>query len=250
MTDTQTPHQNNEPYYVLRPSSAAFALNGEIITDNCQSCPRNMLFKAIINKPEYVDPKYQIMGAAGEDLYQEELNKIGGLLAHKEYKVTDYFEGVKRNGRIDFLVQHPDFRVIHECKTTQSKYVYNDVFIKGSPKVSHLAQVVFYLIMLEETRGKLIYRYYPTQETKIFKVEVGKGGKLLINNNKCEFSIENQISHQLICVDAIKNQDLPASIPNKSCKFCLYKKECKEFDDSCLSFKDFSKIKEQEWKQQ
>jgi hypothetical protein len=226
-------------YYALRPSSAAFAINGTVVTDNHSSCPRGMIFKAELNKPDYIDPKYQIMGARGEDMYQADLEQLQPWAFHKEYKVTDYFEGVKRNGRVDFLVHHPDFRVACECKTTQSKAVFNEVFIYGRPKIGHLAQVVFYLIMLEETRGKLIYRYWPTQEVKTFKVEVSDTGRLLIDGTASEYSVADQLSHQLMCVEAITTQDKPEKIPSRTCRYCLYKEECRAFDTADCTIKEF-----------
>lgn len=226
-------------YYALRPSSSAFVIDGKVVTDNHGACPRHIIFKAEIAKPDHVEEKYQIMGARGEDMHQETLELTQPWPFHKEYVVKDVFEGVKRSGRIDFLVHHDGFRVPHECKTTQSKYVYNEVFLRKRPKIGHLAQLVFYLIMLEETRGKLIYRFWPTQETNVFKVEVGDDGYLLIDGVRSMYSVMAQLSHQLVCVDAIVNQDQPLGIAKSECKWCLYKEECRRFDATNATMKSF-----------
>jgi len=226
-------------YYSLKPSSAAFSVGRNIITDSHNSCPRYMIFQAEIGRKTEIDPKYAIMGARGEDMYQEVLEQTQPWPFHKEFKVTDYFEGVKRNGRIDFLVHHQDFKVPHECKTTQSKYVFTEVFVRGNPKISHLAQLTFYLVLLSETRGKLIYRFWPTQETKIFKVEVGDKGELVIDGKASSYSIGAQLEHQLLCIEAITEQKDVQKIDQKNCRFCEYKDVCGGLDVSGRPIKDF-----------
>jgi CRISPR/Cas system-associated exonuclease Cas4 (RecB family) len=224
----------------INPSSAAFVLGDMVVTDTPQGCLRFLLLKKHLPREEGIPLELQVMGERGECIYMEKLLTEQPWPFHRELPFQSKVEGVKVRGRMDFVTYHDGFKVIHECKTSQSKTFLYDVIKKGKPKVNHIAQLVFYLIHLEETRGKLVTLYAPTMEEKVFKVEIKDGNVVYLNSVPYYYTVENQIMHQLLSAKVIK-EDFVANRPwGKACTYCRYKEECDKYD-GCggSSFEDF-----------
>ncbi len=131
---------------------------------------------------------------------------------------------------MDFVTYHDGFKVIHECKTSQSKPFLYGVVRKGEPKVNHMAQLVFYLTHLNETRGKLVCLYAPTGELRVFKVEITPNGDVLVDGRKYLYNVQNQITHQLLAAKVINERIIWSRPRGKACDYCVYKSECDKYD--------------------
>jgi hypothetical protein len=224
--------------FSIRPSSAAWAVNGTVISDTSQGCLRNVFFNKVFPTGD-IPKELAEMGAWGEDEYQKALETEQEWPFHKEFAFSDVFEGAKRRGRVDFITYHNNFLVIHEVKTSQSKNFLYQNLRKGEPKLNHLAQLVFYLVYFEQTRGKLIYRYAPKNELKIIKVEIKEGGKIYYDGKLYPLTVSDQIAHQLMSAEAIKEMGVIERPSGKACEWCSYKDMCNEYDQSGQTMKEF-----------
>ena len=226
----------------LNPSSAAWAVGGNVISGSDKGCLRNLVFSAYVDKYEEIDPKYALMGAEGEDLYEQYLREEQPWPYHKEFVLRDEFFGAKRSGRVDFLTHHDGYRVVHECKSSQSYFVYKEVFEAGTPKIDHLAQLVFYLIMLRETRGRLVYRFFPKKgpkELKSFKIQVCSEGGIWVDGTRHQFSVANQLEHQLMAAKTITELGVVVKAGSSACKYCKVKQLCSDYDSVGGTIKHF-----------
>lgn len=224
----------------INPSSAAFAVGESIQTEAQTGCLRHLLLKNHLPIEDKIPEEFAIMGARGEDMYQEILDTEQEFPYHKELVMRSTMDGVVVSGRIDFVTYHPGFRVIHEVKSSQSKNILYKTINKGEVKLNHLAQLVFYLVHMNETRGKLVVRYMPKNLLRIFRVVIGDEGEILIDGQKHQLSVQDQIRHQLLSAHVIKEKELwarPESI--WSCKYCVYNKLCDKYDAEPKNFNEF-----------
>jgi len=223
----------------INPSSAGWAVGNQVITEYSSGCLRHLLLKNYLPIPFNLPEDLIKVGADGEDKYQNYLDNEQEYPYHKECVMKSTMDGVTVSGRIDFLSHHEKFRVVHECKSSKSKNLLYKVIRKGEVKLSHLAQLVFYLIHLNETRGKLIVWYEPTNETRVFKVVIGEGGEIFIDGVRHTFDVAEQIQHQLLSAKVIKENILWDRPNGAACKYCDYNKICTKYDESGLTFTEF-----------
>lgn len=223
----------------ISPSSAAFAWGNFVVTEYAQGCLRHLLFKQHV-KLEGIPEEFAKMGEAGELVYLEYMTREQDYPFHREMPFKSEIEGVIVSGRVDFISYHDGFRIIHECKTSQSKSFLYDVIRKGIVKTNHLAQIVMYLIHLNETRAKLIARYAPSGETRTIKIEVGEGGKILVDGRMVSYSVQDQIQHQLLSAEVLKTQTVMDRANEGACRYCQFKEACLRWDtNNYESFNDF-----------
>ena len=120
------------------------------------------------------------------------------------------------------------------------------MFLEGRPKIDHLAQLVFYLIFLQETRGKLVYRFFPkkgvVRERKEFRIEIGNDGEILVDGTKHQFSVANQLEHQLLAAEAIKELGVIERPNSEACKWCKTKVMCKAYEGMGGTIKQFLEV--------
>ena len=223
----------------ISPSSAGWAVDNNILTDTKVGCLRFLLLKYYLPVDDPVPAHLIEMGAWGEDRYEEYLKNDQEHAYHKEFEMESSIDDVLVRGRIDFITHHKTFRVIHEVKTSQSKNLLYKNLRKGDPKVNHLGQLVFYLIHLNETRGKLIYRYAPTNELRIMKVEIGDSGEIYVDGKEHHLRVENQIRHQLLSAQVIKEKIMWQRPAGSACKWCVYNSMCDRYDVCGKSFENF-----------
>lgn len=223
----------------INPSSAAWVVGPSVFSDYKQGCMRHLIFKNHIPREDTIPIELQQLGAIGEDIYFETLTRDQEHPFHKELAFRDQFEGVMRSGRCDYITYHDGFRVIHELKTSQSKNTLYKIIRKGELNINHMAQLVFYLIYFEETRGKLVVRYHPKAETRIFKVTVEDGGEVFVDGKKFQFTIENQIQHQLMAANVIKELPKVDKPMGNACSWCNYKDVCEKYDQKDQTLKQF-----------
>jgi len=224
----------------INPSSSAFMV-GELVKTEAQSgCLRHLLLKNYLPIEDKVPEELQKMGAWGEDMYQEFLENHQEWPFHKELVMKTTLDDVTVSGRIDFVTYHDGYRVIHECKTSQSKNILYKTINKGELKLNHLAQLVFYLIHMNETRGKLVIRYAPKNTLRIFRITIGDDGEIFVDGDKHEMTVQDQLRHQLMSAHVIKEKELLARPESPwACKYCVYNKLCDKYDAEPKSFNEF-----------
>ena len=223
----------------INPSSAAWVADGRVHSDYSQGCLRHLIWKNYIPRPSTITPELMQMGAEGEDAYQKTLETEQEWPFHKELAFKSDFEGVQRSGRVDFISYHDGFRVIHECKTSQSKNTLYKIIRGHELNINHLAQLTYYLIYFEETRGKLVVRYHPKAETRIFRLKVESDGSLTVDGNPFRFDVYNQLQHQLMAAEVIKDQPKVERPVGKACLWCDYKDVCEKYDVKDVTIKQF-----------
>lgn len=214
----------------IRPSSAAWMMGKSVITDTPSGCLRYLVLKKEHPKPDQIKPELQEMGEMGEKIYMKKLEETQPWPFHRELPFEVPIEDGVIKGRIDFITYHDSFKVIHECKTSQSKDFNREVIGRGIPKSNHIAQVVMYLLSLYETRAKLVALYYPTLKTRIFKIELMDNGMILVDNMPYLYTVSDQISHQLMSLEVQKSKELFERPLGKACFYCIYKQECFNYD--------------------
>ena len=214
----------------IYPSSAAWALGKMIYTDTPQGCLRYILLQRYIPKFIDIDPKFKEIGNWGEEQYLDYMLNEQDYPFHRELPFKSELNGIQVSGRMDFISYHDGFKVIHECKTTQSKNVLYQNMRKNEPKLNHMAQLVFYLINQNETRGKLVYRFWPTNELKIFKIEIEPSGQILVDKKPYKLTVNEQMTHQILSAEVLTEEYIADKPYGSGCRFCDYKEECEKFD--------------------
>ena len=215
----------------INPSSAAFMLGNGVVTEYDSGCLRNLLLKNLLPKVKDIAEKYKVMGEQGELIYQQFLLNEQDHPFHRELPFKSTIDGVVISGRMDFLVYHPDFRVVVECKTSESYSFRKQVIQLHEPKISHLAQILFYLSVLGETRAKLVALYVPKMESATIKIEVKPNGSVFVDNRLSVYTIQQQLLHQVCSAKVINEQimwDRPLN--RNACKYCMYSQECDAWD--------------------
>lgn len=224
-------------------SSSAFAINSAVYTDSPAGCLRNIVLQSEgISTP--IQPERSLVGAVHEHLY---MRRLGDQLARREFNIEDATDKyVTRRGRADF--QTVD-QVIHECKATFSESIKRTVIGSGKPKLTHIAQLVNYLITEKLSRGRLFYGYYEEVEIdgeiylklkaeRGFDVEVNDAGNILIDGAIYEHDVRDLIRHTVNAIEALKN--IPA-VPDRPinafepyaspCGYCAFKNVCNDYDN-------------------
>jgi len=234
----------------ISPSSAAFALGNLVVTDYSQGCLRHLLFKRKIPKDSDIPEEFAKMGEDGELKYLDYMLTQQDYPFHRELPFISEIDGVPVKGRVDFVSYHDGFRVIHECKTSQSKTFLYGVVRKGEPKLNHVAQIVSYLVHFGETKAKLVARYAPKNEERIIKIEVDDLGRILVDKRVYKYSLQEQINHQLLSAKVIKENLIWDRPSTGTCRYCQYAEECLKWDTEEFKSTEyfFNQMKEKsEW---
>lgn len=222
--------------YKIYPSSSGFVIgNTGVISEYNSGCPRYLtITKNQIHKD--IDPIYGKLGLAHEDRHAFDLQKKG-LLEQREVPIKlEIIPGVTYSGRCDFLTTDGG---IDETKASLSKNFLYTVIRKGKYKISHLAQLVSYLIQFKRVKGRIIAGYYDQalrlKEQRVFEVRIDDKGSILVDNEDSGYTVEDQWKHTLISAEALssdKIKDRPINHVDffSPCKFCALKSSCDRYD--------------------
>lgn len=229
----------------IYPSSSGFLTDKGLEVEYNSGCLRYMV-AAIGTKRVPLDPIYEQLGALHEDWYASQL---GENLQDREKEIRfDLSDKVQYSGRADFITKDGH---VHETKASLSKSFLYSVIRKKQVKLSHLAQVVSYMIQLKSTKGKIIAGFYREsdlrlQETAEFDIEIDADGAILVNGIITPYTVSQQLAHLYKAQEALETGSLgprPANHESWSgpCKFCPLNKLCwakdiKNFSDE--EFKD------------
>jgi hypothetical protein len=152
------------------------------------------------------------------------------------------------SGRADFVF---DDRV-DECKATFSDPTFKNAKA-GKPEMSHLTQLVCYLMEFGKSEGRLIYGYFvrakdgnlKRQDTALIKINIDEG-RVLVNGADTGYTV-NDLTNTILHISQFMRTDIPAPRPAangfmSACKFCPAKELCDRIDDQNLLI---SEVKEE-----
>ncbi len=250
-------------------SNSAFAWGQLVFTDSKAGCVRSILLSANGVFEGEIDAKHQIRGALNEEQYEAAL-KTAGTSYTREHPIKSPVPGYSNivvSGRVDFI-RHPDSGdEIVELKSTESDNVKREVIKKGKPKVTHLAQVSAYMILLKIPKAQLICTHYENDagtytkgDERSFEISIDDAGRICIDSIPSGYTIGDLYTHQKLAARMIsehrvgprpKDHDAKFGSP---CNFCVWRQACDAYDqgaiesttDSFVSYaKTFSKEKKQ-----
>lgn len=216
------------------PSQGAFQRGDQVISPSNSGCQRKILFQSWGLKEE-VPAIYQDVGKAFEDYYEQGLKDRGVTDYNREHEIrTD-----KLSGRIDFLLSKTH---IVECKGMISKRGRLEIIRKGKPKTNHLAQVVGYMVHLEQPIASLEYGYmewdkdhWRFSEGRHFQIKIESDGRITYDTIDSGFTVFEYLEHFNKTLGHLNNQTLGprpyASNPyNNACSYCPFKSVCSVID--------------------
>jgi len=212
------------------------------------SCFRYLLVQH--NSPFRPDihPIYAEVGAFHEDYYeQRNEDRIAEREVVLKEQITDH---ALLSGRIDIVFTDGSFG---ETKATLSKTARREVIRKGNFKLSHLTQVVTYMIFSEVQKGSIIVGYYEQTEAgewklceeRTFEVTIDNDGEILVDGKKTTYNVQNVLKFIYKQADILHNRKVVKHRPmglnpfNSPCKFCPLKDVCDKYDTCGMEDEDF-----------
>lgn len=137
----------------------------------------------------------------------------------------------------DAMLKWNDEEIVAEIKTMNSEsFEYSKT--KGSPRTSHMMQLLIYMKILKKSKGVLIYENKNTHELAAFPVEVNQFYKDWIDNT---FSWLQEV--RKAWVDKTLPQKNYRS-NSKICKACPIKTACDNADKGLIKIKPLEKLSE------
>jgi PD-(D/E)XK nuclease superfamily len=217
-----------------------------------------------------IDEKHVIRGAMNEEHYEKILQDAGTRYTreHPIKAEVPGFPDIVVSGRVDFIRHSDAGDEIDELKSTESDSVRREVIKKGKPKVTHLAQVSAYMLMLKIPKANLVCTYYDKdgagaytkEEERAFEITIDDMGRICVDSQPSGFGVSDLYAHQKLAAEMISKHEVgprPKDHDAKwgsPCNFCVWKDACDAYDsgaiesttDSFVSYaKQFSKEKKQ-----
>jgi len=228
-------------HFKLYPSSSGFLWGQTAVTDYDSGCLRSIVFKAHSPVKPDIEEKYKAVGALHEAKHAVSLYP-NDQLWEVPFK-DEVLPGVQLSGRCDFIVGDE----IHETKGSLSKsagYVLN-----GHYKVSHLAQLVTYMLRFDKPVGKIVFGAY--KETKDgytetgrreFRVLVSDTGRISVDGVDSHFTVQDLLSHRYWAAALIRDRRVHPVRPmnwdakfGSPCSLCPFKGVCAKYDEGGMS---------------
>jgi hypothetical protein len=226
------------------PSQAAFIWGDLVISPKSSGCLRNIWFSAHGLKDEFPAELAKLGAVMEEHWYQELLKDETIEKIDREVVVKDFIPGqdkVTYSGRLDALVTYKNgFVELHETKATSSKRVRGDIR-KGRIPINYLAQLVSYMIQLENGHGKLIIGYFEDDNGKLictekraFIVNVSDEGLILVDGQPSGYRVSEQLGHMQKAASMLTEATTPSRPADwqqkwtSPCNYCPFKKACDE----------------------
>jgi hypothetical protein len=189
-------------------------------------------------------------GAANEENYASGLY-YDGIVYVREMEVhQEAVAGVGFSGRVDFFCPFEEFKV-RELKSATSEKTFTEVIKRGHYKPNNLAQLVSYMVALEEAKGILHYTYYdkvqgdyiPTA-VRAFQVTIDDDGRILVDEEDSEFTVANSLAHRYNSAMWLVDPEVPP-LPKghldkwkSPCKYCDFRQTCNMYDCGMITTKE------------
>lgn len=228
------------------PSSSGFMVPAGTMSDYSSGCLRYILVSSKQRGPE-LDPLFMMIGEHHEDLYRVKLgDKVEGVEVVVKSDITPLTEF---SGRMDFVTKD---KMIHETKASFSNSFYLEVIRDGKFKLSHLSQIVCYMIDKEQSEGVIACGYYELDSAgqfvqsgyREFRVSIDADGKILVDGEHTGYDVFQQLAHRHAAARVLENQEVagrPANIGQYTspCHFCPLARTCDSYDEGSLSKEEF-----------
>jgi hypothetical protein len=226
-------------------SQSAFMKGTLVFTRYASGCLRSILLSSK-GVREQIQQKHQDRGKINEDLFEETLK---GRKYEREKPIFDRiipFDDTFFSARADYFFPDdgPTGTVV-ELKSSESSSVLNDVIRKGKYKLENVAQLIAYMLSLKTDLGKLNYTFlkpdkkdpkvYLKTAERLFNVQIGPSGAVLIDGDDSGFTAQDQLDHRYAAAKCM-NDDLVWSRPyqpsawESPCRFCPFSKICDKWD--------------------
>lgn len=234
--------------YKIYPSASGFLVEGTVQIEYSSSCMRMLYPGQHVRKD--IDQKYKTIGSAHEEWWQ---NQLQDRLAARELPVKiAVAPGIQYSGRMDFVLKDGG---IHETKATSSKTALYKHIRPKQVKLSHLAQLVSYMVTTGKTEGSIIHGFYPEKgpfdapkEWHQFLVHINEDGAIYVDGVQQPITAQAYVQffvQQVLTLQNVHNvQNLPPR-PNRypawkdPCKYCPIKVLCDKADKGNISASDF-----------
>lgn len=235
----------------IAPSSCAVLKNGQVHTTSSGSCLRQRWFKARGAKRPEIDPIYQEAGAFWEREVAADLTRAG-IMFVDQYEVQGTIDGISIRGEVDLWL--PYSRTFIECKALVSSNRRLKIIRKGEVDMSHLLQVVCYLLATRAPYGVLRYAFVhhvsEVDKTLIAPLDTDKGknrrdfvisidndANILVDGERYKYSVEDLWAYCQEHVDKVAGAQLP-NRPyidpfdkwSSPCNRCVLPKTCDNAD--------------------
>jgi hypothetical protein len=228
--------------YKIYPSSSGFEDEDGYIVEYESSCLRYLPIAVEADRVP-LNPVYGRVGLHHEDKHALSL---GDRLLHREQVVRkSYSDKVMYSGRIDFITTDNE---IHETKATLSKNFLSSVIKKGQVKLSHMAQVLSYMIHTGIRKGELVTGFY-TEKGETFEPGPSRNFTILASDNSTlidghtnfPYTIEHQKRYLESAIEVLEtglpHKDRPKNYLSFTgpCRYCPLKELCKIYDKGKIS---------------
>ena len=201
----------------IYPSSFALAVGATTNAAYTSGCPRYQ----VAGIREDFPPLYSAIGAIGEEYHIARL----GTIEEREISIRkEVAPNVYVSGRYDGICSE----FVYEFKTTLSRNLYTSIINKGEFLLTHLGQLVTYMVMLERSRGKLCvaYAHFNKAVTQLefkprdFIVEL-RDNDIYVDDVKTEYTVSQLMKFYSIVAQAHLSEALPpATMNDKACNGC------------------------------
>lgn len=244
---------SDTPILKIYPSASGFVSGQGVIAEYSSACPRYLVIAKGTRGPQ-IDSIYTELGLLHEDNHAVAL---GDDLAEREVPLKfEVTPGVWYSGRCDFITKSGE---VHETKASISKNFKYSVINKGKYKVSHLAQLVSYLIHFKKTRGRIIAGFYKLSinswgiktftldSSRVFVVDIDPTGRILVDLVDSGYGVVDQYKHTLLAAEVLVSEEIkPRPINhvdfNGPCFFCPLKNSCSSYDKGDISSEELKRV--------
>lgn len=231
------------------PSSAAFAIGSQAITDWPSGCPRNMYLAANGLKTPF--PESNTLAGHTYEAFKDAEFRAANKTFWSEFPFKATFaDEFLVSGRIDYILEGG----ILELKSCNSPTSKTKHLSKGMYTLGNIAQLTTYMTCFRHDRGTLLYGEVilnkKTKELEIGRevshvVTIETDGAICVNDNKTQYTVSSLVNHRRIYGDAFEKNLLPDRPLNKGkfdgpCGRCPWNETCTVADtQSALSASEF-----------
>ncbi len=217
------------------PSSAAFAIGSQTITEWSSGCPRNM-YLAVNGLKQPFPESNTLAGHTYEAMKEKTFIKAGKSFWSEFPFKAQFVDDFLISGRLDYILEGE----IVELKSCNSPTSRTKHLSKGHYTLGNIAQLVTYMTSFRNPRGLLVYGEVlmnkKTKELEIVRevehvVTLNQAGEISINDNKTAYTVSSLVNHRRIYGDALQKDILPDRPFNESrfngpCARCIWNETC------------------------
>ena len=233
----------------IRGSQSSFMEDGQALSAWGTGCFRRQLIGSYGIEGPFPEAIART-GAANEEVYASELYYAGIVFVREMEVNQEVTADIGLSGRVDFFCPFEEFKV-RELKSATSEKTFTEVIKRGHYKPNNLAQLVSYMVVLEEPKGILHYTYYDKAQedyiptaVRAFQVTIDDDGRILVDGEDSEFTVANLLSHRYNSAMWLVDTSVPplpkghAEKWKSPCKYCDFRQACNMYDCGMIATKE------------